>query len=164
MKKSEQIKAKLDAVQEEYVRKESEIGPGHKAFSEFWKACGKDLKDKIEQLKLDLNVELNREIAVGDGVTMCLYTDRHACTVIARTAKTLTIRRDKATLDPGFTPEIIPGGFAGHCINQHEQSYTYEENPDATPEKCYWSEKHGCWQSNGSRIIRGRHEFYDYNF
>jgi len=164
MKKSEQIKAKLDAVQEEYVRKVSEVGPGHEAFSEFWRTCGRSLKDQIEQLKLDLRTELNREIAVGDGVTMCLYTDRHAYTVIARTAKTLTIRRDKATLNPCFKPEIIPGGFVGHCVNQDEQSYTYEENPDAMPEKCYWSEKRGGWQSHGRRIIRGRHEFFDYNF
>ena len=62
----------------------------------------------------------------GDGATVCYYTDRHACTVIKRTPKTLTLRQDKAILDPSFKPDFIPGGFFGTVINQNEQSYTYE--------------------------------------
>ena len=56
-------------------------------------------------------------IRVGDGVTVNLWSDRYAATVIAVTKSTVTVRRDAATLDPGFKPEFIIGKFAGHCTN-----------------------------------------------
>lgn len=124
--------------------------------------------DNIQKdLKFQIRREKNREIEVGDGVTICYYSDRHACTVIARTKCSLTIQRDKAILDPNFKPEWVAGGFAGHCTNAEEQSYTYERDPNGEIYKCNWSEKNGRFQygSDGSiRIRRGRHEYYDYNF
>src|SRR5512146_212575 len=68
---------------------------------------------------------------VGDGATYRLYTDSYACTVIAvsKSGKTITLQRDKATLNPSFKPDFHPGGFAGHVSNQYEQSYTYERDP-----------------------------------
>ncbi len=83
------------------------------------------------------------------------------------TAKTCKEQRDKATLDPNFKPEFIPGGFAAHCTNQDEQSYTYERDPNGEITKCYWSEKKGRFTTGGDQSIKigpGRHEFYDYNF
>lgn len=133
----------------------------------YWDNGGTDFMHKKEAIEFDIYRELNREIEVGEGVTYCLWSDKHACTVIARTRCTLTIQRDKAILDPNFKPEWIPGGFAGHCTNQDEQSYTYERDPNGQIYKCRWSEKNGRFQtgSDGSiRIARGRHEFYDYNF
>ena len=47
-------------------------------------------------------------VQVGDGVTICYWSDRHAATVIKKTPLSLTVRRDKATLDPSFKPEWIP--------------------------------------------------------
>ena len=102
---------------------------------------------------------------VGDGVTLHYYSDAEAYTIIKRTATTLTIQRDKATLDPNFKPEIIPGGFVGHCINQHEQTYTYEPDPNGRIYKAYWSEaKKGYYVSGCLHVTPGRHEYYDYNF
>jgi len=102
---------------------------------------------------------------VGDGVTCHGWSDSHAYTVVAKTATTITIKRDKATLDPNFTPEIIPGGFLGHCVNQNQQSYTYETDPDAPAEKAHFSKKLGCYMFRGhKRVTTGRLEFYDYNF
>ena len=51
-------------------------------------------------------------IQVGDGVTVNLWSDRYAATVIKVTKSSVTVRRDKATLNPDFKPEWIPGGFA----------------------------------------------------
>jgi hypothetical protein len=47
-----------------------------------------------------LPLALANPYKIGDGVTLCGYSDRSAYTVIAVTAKTITIQRDKATLLP----------------------------------------------------------------
>ena len=104
------------------------------------------------------------DVKVGDGATVTYWTDRHACTIIKRTAKTLTLQQDKAILSENFKPVFVPGGFMGTVINQNEQSYTYEPDPSGRIYKAHWSEKHGGFYSDGLRVIKGRHEFYDYNF
>lgn len=104
-------------------------------------------------------------IQIGDGVTVRLWSDAYAATVIKRTALTVTVRRDKATLDPNFKPEWIAGGFAGHCVNQDEQTYTYEEDPNGEIFTFRWSRKYGSYGTPGNlRLTKGRREFYDYNF
>lgn len=102
---------------------------------------------------------------IGDGVTVNLWSDRYAATVIKVTKNSVTVQRDKATLDPNFKPEIIPGGFAGHCINQNEQTYSYEPDPNGTIYKFHWSNKYCRYGRPGKLTLsKGRHEFYDYNF
>lgn len=104
-------------------------------------------------------------VSVGDGVTVHLYTDANAYTVIARTAKTLTLRRDKAKLKKSFKPIFIPGGFFGTVINQEEQEYEYEPDEEGRIVKAYWSNrKHGFYVEQCLYVSYGRHEFYDYNF
>lgn len=102
---------------------------------------------------------------VGDGATVYLYSDSHAGTIVKVTKRSVTVRRDKATLNPNFKPEIIPGGFCGHCINQDEQSYTYEPDENGSLTTVYWSKKHNQYGLPGNlQLGKGRHEFYDYNF
>lgn len=102
---------------------------------------------------------------VGDGATINLYTDRHACTIIKVTKTTITVRRDKATLNPNFRPEFIVGGFAAHCTNQDEQSYTYEPDEDGDLRTFHWSKKYNQYGTPGNPTLsKGRHEYYDYNF
>lgn len=104
-------------------------------------------------------------VKVGDGVTINLWSDRHAATIIKVTAFTVTVQQDKATLDPNFKPEWIIGGFAGHCTNQDEQTYTYERDPNGHIETYRWSNKYGQYGQPGNcTLSKGRHEFYDYNF
>ena len=104
-------------------------------------------------------------VKVGDGVTINLWSDRHAATVIKVTAKTVTVRRDKATLNPDFKPEFIPGGFAAHCTNQSEQRYTYEPDEKGEIRTFHWSDKFQRYGQPGNLTLsKGRHEFYDYNF
>ena len=172
MKKSETIKNQIETLEAEYEARARQEAPSfaenyNELWSAFWRSYGKETHKKIENLKWELLKEQNREIEVGDGVTLHLWSDAHACTVIAKTKTTITIQRDKATIDPNFKPEWVAGGFAGHCTNQNEQSYTYERDPNGMIYKCRWSEKYGRFQTGGDgsmKITRGRREFYDYNF
>ena len=116
--------------------------------------------DALEKLKR----QAHEELAVGDGVTVNLYSDRHAYTVIKRTASSITIQRDKATLDPSFKPEIMPGGFAGHCTNNNDQSYIYSRDKNGSILTLRFSKKRERFMYLGAPISIGRHEFYDYNF
>lgn len=175
-KKSDEVKAELETAKAEYdaaEKREVYDNPEHTAenhnamWAAFWNSHGNAMRDRIRELEDILKRELNREIAVGDGVTLHLHSDNQAHTVIARTEKTLTIQRDKATLDPDFKPEWTPGGFSAICTNSEDQKWTYERDPQGSITRCHWSEKCGAWRagSDGSMAVsRGRHEHYDYNF
>ncbi len=102
---------------------------------------------------------------VGDGATVKLYTDRHAGTIVKVTKATITIRRDKAILSPDFKPQYVAGGFAAHCVNQDEQEWTYEPDENGELTTLYWSNVYNQYGRPGDLIaIKGRHEYYDYNF
>ncbi len=102
---------------------------------------------------------------VGDGATICHHSDRTACTVVrvSPSGITLWMRRDIATLDD-WKPKIVPGGFAGHCVNNDSQRYTYRPDPDGTMHRARRL-RDGRYLTPGSeRVIPGRHHFHDYNF
>ena len=104
-------------------------------------------------------------VKVGDGVTINLWSDRYAATVISTTKKTVTVRRDLATLDPDFRPEFIQGGFGGHCTNQDKQMYHYQPDKNGTKYTFHWSQKYQRYGQPGNLTLsKGRHEYYDYNF
>ena len=102
---------------------------------------------------------------VGDGATVCHYSDRTACTVIrvSPSGKTLYLQSDTAVLDD-WKPEFIPGGFAGHCVNNTEQRYAYQPNPQGAIHRA--SRRKDGWfrTTNGEPVIPGRRQFHDYNF
>lgn len=131
--------------------------------------------------------QLANPYKVGDGATLCGYSDRHAYTVIAVTAKTVTLQRDKATLLNGMNSgeadalTFTPGGFAGHT--EGIQRYRYEANPNgevikahmkkkprkvwtkgAAPDGGYGYVMHAHFTNGASTLIPGRFEHYDYNF
>lgn len=105
-------------------------------------------------------------VKVGDGVTMHLWSDAHAGTVVKVTKTSVTVQRDIATLDPSWKPEFIVGGFAGHCTNQSTQKYNYETNPNGELTTFRWSKVYQQYRisKTGLSLSKGRHEFYDYNF
>jgi hypothetical protein len=168
MKKSEILKAELatlNADNEKAMQEIRSLVPNHTAkYNEYWNGKGKNYFQRERELKDGIIREERREVEVGDGVTVCLYSDRHAGTVIKRTKCTITVQRDKATLNPDFKPEVVAGGFAGHCTNQDEQTYTYERDSKGSIETYRWSEKRGIFQNDSIKVINGRREFYDYNF
>lgn len=136
-------------------------------WDEYWKSGGSYWNRKKVALKNELKKEKNRQLNVGDGCTLYLFSDAYACTVIKRTNKTITIQRDKATLSPDFKPEWEVGGFAAHCTNSAEQEYTYERNENGEKYVCHWSEKEGryrCGSDGSMKVGIGRNEYYDYNF
>lgn len=145
-------KDELNMTNEELNRRRNEILDKHLGWQE-------------REKEIDaLMSEAHRDIAVGDGVTLRYYSDAEAYTVIKRTASTITVQRDKATLDPNFKPEWDVGGFAGHCTNQNEQTYSYERNENGAIKTLRYSKKHGRFMFLEKAILLGRHEFYDYNF
>lgn len=135
-------------------------------FSEFRntfekRGCDLDYSD-LQQAYADY---FHENVRPGDGVTVHYWTDAHACTVIRRTKDKLILQQDRAILDPNFKPDFIPGGFAGTVINQHEQTYTYERNPEGRIYEAFWSDRKGGWYADKClHLTYGRHEFYDYNF
>ena len=139
---------------------------------EFYKSLGFEVILETYNEKAKEKVALFRErfltpasIQVGDGVTVNLWSDRYAATVIKVTKSSVTARRDKATLNPDFKPEWIPGGFAGHCTNQDEQTYSYEPDENGMEYTFRWSRKYQRYGQPGNLTLsKGRHEFYDYNF
>ncbi len=142
------------------------------------KRYGKNVDETCKRIAEDVLRELEDDIRqygeyhltpanakVGDGATVYLYSDSHAGTIVKVTKCTVTVRRDKAILNPNFKPEIIPGGFCGHCTNQNEQSYTYEPDENGVLTTVYWSKKYNQYGLPGNlQLGKGRHEFYDYNF
>lgn len=108
----------------------------------------------------------SRAFAVGDGATVSGWSDSEVHTVIARTAKTLTLQRDKATLlNPVGSGEkdalqFAPGGFVGHTSGVQRYEYERDENG----ETCVARLTKRGWQVNGSRVGSGRFEHYDFNF
>lgn len=132
---------------------------------ESWQTKHSLYKEK-RNLEKELNGAIANNVQVGDGITLRVYSDCHAFTIIARTEKTLTIQQDKATLKNNWKPEFVHGGFTAHCTNQNEQEYDYEKNEKGQILKIRWSDKKSCWNAprGYAGISLGRHEFYDYNF
>lgn len=104
---------------------------------------------------------------VGDGATICHWSDRHAGTVIGWDGKTVTVQKDKATR--------VDKGMMTDC-----QSYTYEADPNGTV-FCFKKDSKGKWRAmhhnpdtgklfmspkgNGAGLWLGvRDEHYDYSF
>ena len=65
----------------------------------------------------------HKDFQVGDQAHITLYTDTSPYTVIERKGKRIKLQEAKATLDPTWKPEMIAGGFAGHCTNNREQRW-----------------------------------------
>jgi hypothetical protein len=105
--------------------------------------------------------------AVGDGATLHYWTDAHAYTVTAVSAsgKTITMQQDTAERDPSWKPETIPGGFAGHTVNNRDQRWTYKPDPDGRVIQARLTARGWMYGGQrGQRVTKGRHQFHDYNF
>jgi hypothetical protein len=93
------------------------------------------------------------------------YSQSYPWVEIKRTAKTVTLARVRVKADPEWLAkkEFSPGGFCGHCSNQHEQTWLFDEIvPEYT--KVIRQTKKG-WSHMGDKFIEDRAiEFYDYNF
>lgn len=117
-----------------------------------------------QEIKKILAIEERRNVRIGEGVTVCLYSDRHAYTIIRRTRNKLFIQRDTATLKKDSKPEMVKGGFTGFVANNDSLKYDYAQNPENPVDVAYWSEKRGCFTLNDCPIVNGKSEYFDYSF
>jgi hypothetical protein len=102
---------------------------------------------------------------VNDGATVCHHSDRAACTIIkiSPSGQTIWMQEDSAVLE-GWKPKFVAGGFGGHCVNNNEQRYTCQSNPDGHVHRASLRKDGWFRTTNGERVIPGRHHFHDYNF
>ena len=109
----------------------------------------------------------HKDFQVGDQAHITLWTATRPYTVIERKGKRIKLQEANATLDPTWKPEIIAGGFAGHCTNNREQRWIITENPDGEITEGYLG-KDNQWYEKGSDrrtiISQGYVKFYDYNY
>jgi hypothetical protein len=111
------------------------------------------------------------DLQVGDGVTICHWSDKEAATVIKRTSTTVLVQIDNQTLLNGPNSgepdalQVHPGGFAAHV--EGRQRWACSPNPEGRVVK-FSRRKDGRWMqagaTNGSTLIAGRYPHYDYNF
>ena len=115
---------------------------------------------------------------VGDGVSVSVWSDIDAYTIVKKTPTTITLRADKAELLNGDELRFIPGGFVAHCENQADQRYSYEAGPEGYEIKITlrrWADEDGQerrqWKragiktfEGGGNAYAGRRKFHDYNF
>jgi hypothetical protein len=97
------------------------------------------------------------DYASDDAATMNGWSDRHAATIIRRTAKTITVQRDRATR--------IDGNGASEA-----QTWVFERDYDGAT-RTYSLRKNGRWIAQGasatardSLTIGTRDEYYDFSF
>ncbi len=136
-----------------------------KAYDEY---KGKELDAKLDEIYNSYNEEVEKlerkfwdNVEIGDGVTLTMWTDREAYTVIKKTPCTITIQRDKAELDPSWKPKYD----MYYCYNNNDQKWVYERDPEGMISILHWSKKYHCYRKYGYRSVSyGRSEFYDYNF
>jgi len=95
---------------------------------------------------------------VNDGATLCLWSDRHAGTIIevSENGKTLKWQRDFSVR-------------ADHNGMSDQQSYTYVRN-DSSPVLIFTLRKDGHWYQKGQKMgtavlsVGHRSEYYDFSF
>lgn len=103
---------------------------------------------------------------VGMGATVRGWSDRDPYEVIAvsPSGKQVTLRAMKAERDPTWQPEWVAGGFAGTVVNQNEQRWIIESDPNGEVIKVNLR-KDGQYHHGASPVSMGRaYRFYDYNF
>jgi len=78
--------------------------------------------------------------------------------------KTVEIRSMKATLAEDWKPEVVAGGFMGHCTNQNSQRWNIESDEDGVVYRVRLT-KSG-WKMGGVKFRNADtpKKFHDYNF
>lgn len=144
----EELEKQID---EMYIRK---IKNNEECGFEWYKKEVYPLKEEQEYIERLINRIKRFNVKVGDGVTIHLYSDSHAGTVIRRTAKSITIQQDKAI-------RIDNNGVS------ESQEYRFERDENGWISTYRWSDVYGAFRSSGDQsigITNSRYEYYDYSF
>lgn len=105
-----------------------------------------ELTKKKDTLKEELLTLKAKHIEVGDYVSLCTWSDWCSYKVIARTAKTLTIQKNKQT---HFKDSWQDGELES------------EDDPSAPTTKLYWSGKQNWWSKKFYRVALGKRDYRD---
>lgn len=96
------------------------------------------------------------------------YSDVHPYEVInaSTSGKVLTVRSMAAVRDPDWKPEMVAGGFAGHCTNQNAQQWIITPDPKGIVVKIRLHKDGRWYDSHKARYALSNtpRKFYDYNF
>ena len=107
------------------------------------------------------------QVDSGHGfANLAMYTDVQPFEIVRRVSdKCIELRPMTWKLAEGEKPEIIPGGFAGHCTNQRGLKYDIEQNTSAPTIRARLR-KDGYYHSKlGRHVVSEKpRAFYDYNF
>jgi hypothetical protein len=94
------------------------------------------------------------------------WSDVHPYEVISITTSgyTATVRAMQAELDPSWRPEVVPGGFAGHCVNNVDQRWIITPDPEGVVLRVRRTKK--GWRNGHTRFVAAMkpRKFRDYNF
>lgn len=96
------------------------------------------------------------------------YSQKYPWVVVGGSAsgKTLKLQKVEVAPDPEWKEKMewYAGGFAGHCANQHLQTWLYAGLLEEFRE--IRLNQKGKWGSRGTGFVEtdGPVEFYDYNF
>lgn len=104
-----------------------------------------------------------KNLPEGNYFTESGYSQSYPWVVVKETATTKTLAKVNVARDPEWKPEIVAGGFVGHCTNQSKQTWLFESiNRDHT--RVIRKTKKG-WSHKGVKFHEDQAvEFYDYNF
>lgn len=95
------------------------------------------------------------------------YSDMYPYEIVKVVSEnTIEIRPMDAERDDSVKLKWVPGGFAGHCVNQGEQKWFYKSNPD-NPVKRIRRRKDGYFYSGYNTryyLEQEPRKFHDYNF
>jgi hypothetical protein len=114
-----------------------------------------------------------KNLPEGHYFTEVGYSQSYPWVEVKRTAQTVTLAKVLVGPDPEWKPNILPGGFAGHCTNQNDQTWVFAGIDKANTVTIRKVKRHGGkdrdgnqrWAHKGVRFVEGcAREFYDYNF
>lgn len=106
-----------------------------------------------------------KNLPEGKYFTEIGYSQTYPWVEVRRTAKTVELAKVNVKADPEWAAKKLyyPGGFAGHCPNQDQQTWIFDSINEKLTCRIFktkkgWSRKHVRFVEDQAR------EFYDYNF
>jgi len=104
------------------------------------------------------------KVKVGMFINHFGYSDVTPYEIVGvnKSGKTIKVREMDAKLVDGWKPEILEGGFSGHCANNRTQEYTYKSNKN-NPTFILRKSKIGFGKGK-YKVSSIPRRFYDYNF
>lgn len=132
-----------------------------------WNETGVKPTWRYESLNDSIYTEWLMSMEVGDHAHICHYSDVTPCTVIKKTATTLTVRHDKVEKSDKWNPQWEVGGFSAICTNNENQDdwWIIEEDPDGYTETFRFRKSVKKYMNKcDERLYPNWKYHYDYNF